>query len=222
MPIIGKIKIGELVNGFPRSLDYFRIDSEYAEAVHKKYGEKPTCLPIGFISDEGESSIMEQWVYRENGKIVAKGDGEEFMVWNPSLGKIGQYELKTKSQESDLLKSIAKKYPKSNGWQVELTMRFILPGINTIMGMWQLTTKGVASSIEQIVSVVEMTENMNGSIVGVPFDLTVTMHKSQKPGDKSKYPVLALVPHAREDNPFSALNGGTTGIEIGTQLKLNS
>ena len=94
-------------------------------------------------------------------------------------------------------------------------MRFILPGLTKIFGLWQLTTKGAASSIEQIIGVIDTVEQMRGSIVGVPFDLVVKMHKSQTPGSKSRYPVLSLIPHASEQNPMTELNGGSTGLIIG-------
>ena len=40
----------------------------------------------------------------------------------------------------------------------------------------------------------------NGKVAGVIFDLSVKMHKSQKPSDASRYPVVTLVPNESLEN----------------------
>ena len=68
------------------------------------------------------------------------------------------------------------------------------------MGLWQFSTKGVASSIPQVRDTFDAMLESNGHCSGVIFDLSVKMHTSQKPTTASKYPVVSLLPNESEDN----------------------
>ena len=76
-----------------------------------------------------------------------------------------------------------------------LTLRFFIVEMKGIMGVWELSTKAVASSIQNIVTNFDEMVRMAGDNINiVPFNLSVKFHISNKPGSESKYPVLSLVP----------------------------
>ena len=62
-----------------------------------------------------------------------------------------------------------------------------------------------------------------GFCKGIIFDLNVQFATTQKPGDKSRFPVVSLVPNESPDNvlkvrkawgPVKQLEGGDNGTEI--------
>ena len=91
------------------------------------------------------------------------------------------------------------RYP-SCDWKITLTLNFIIPKVRGVMGLWQFSTKGVASSIPQVRDTFDALLESNGHCSGVIFDLCVKMHTSQKPTTASKYPVVSLVPNESEEN----------------------
>ena len=91
------------------------------------------------------------------------------------------------------------KYP-SQDWKITLTLNFIIPKVRGIMGLWQFSTKGSASSIPQVRDTFDAVLEQNGHASGIIFDLSVKMHTSQKPNTASKYPVVTLMPNESEEN----------------------
>ena len=91
---------------------------------------------------------------------------------------------------------VTEHYPTKRGaenWDIELTMRFIIPAIQGVVGVWALTTKGAASSIHNLRDSFDAVQRLRGSVTTSVFDLSVHFHKSNKPGQSSRYPVLELV-----------------------------
>ena len=97
------------------------------------------------------------------------------------------------------MEMIAGKYPKCE-WKITLTLNFIIPKVRGIMGLWSFSTKGSASTIPQVRDTFDAMLEQNGHASGVIFDLSVKMHKSNKPNDSSRYPVVSLVPNESEEN----------------------
>lgn len=191
LPIIGKIKVGEKSeNGYPRSNEWFSASGKYASLFHDAYGEKPNVIQIVFPNDDADLVCKEEWEFRDSaGKLVASGDGETFKVWS---AKMDSYTTITTNEYPNLMEMIASKHPKCE-WKVTLTLNFILPLVRGVMGVWQFSTKGVASTIPQIRDYFDAFFEQQGKISGVIFDLSVTMAKSQKPGKSSRYPVVSLI-----------------------------
>lgn len=196
-PLIGKIKVGQLSEkGYPQSIDWFRADGKYASLFHEAYGEKPSTIQIVFPNDNPEQCCKEYYEYRDKaGKLVASGDGETFKVWNGTA-----YQDFTTEQFPDIMERIHAKYNSPTGWKITLTLNFIIPLVRGIMGCWQLTTKGSASSIPSIRDAYDTILENNGKVAGVIFDLSVKFAKSQKPGQSSKFPVVSLVPNESREN----------------------
>lgn len=197
-PIIGHIRCGKKSdNGFPMSTDYFLADGKYASLFHKAYGEKPDTIQIVFPSDDAELVCREEYELRDaQGKLVASGDGEIFKVWS---AKQKAYTKISVTEYPDLMEMVKGKYPTSE-WKVTLTLNFIIPKVRGVMGMWQFSTKGAASSIPQVRDTFDAMLESNGHCSGVIFDLCVKMHKSNKPSDCSRYPVVTLLPNESEEN----------------------
>ena len=203
LPRVGFIKIGmKTANGYPQSVDYFIPVGKYAGLFTQAYGEKPQTIQIVFPDDDPEKVCKEEYTYRDDeGRLIASGDGETFKVWD---GK--KYEILTITNYPNLMEAIAKRYPNKmvrsglDGWVISLTLTFIVPLVRGIAGVWQFTTKGIASTIPQIRDTFDAMIEQRGFCRGIIWDLNVQFAKSQKPGDKSKFPVVTIVPNESEEN----------------------
>lgn len=198
LPIIGNIKCG--IKGdakFPKSVDYFIPSGKYASLFTQEYGDKPSTIQLIFITDDPRQVCNERYEYRDKaGKLFAFGDGENFEVWN---GK--GYSKTNIVDRPDVMQAVERVCPDSTKkWEVILTLRFLIPKIKGVAGLWQFSTKGDKSSIPNIVNTFDTLIQMKGTVLGVIFDLTVQFAKSQKPGEASRFPVVSLVPNISESN----------------------
>lgn len=201
LPIVGKIKCGEMVKTdkgktYPTSHDYFLASGKYEGLFRAAYGENPSTIRIVFPSDDASLCCREEWEYRDDaGKLVASGDGETFRVWN---GR--EYETFSTEQYPQLMEGLSAKQPSKTGWQITLTLNFIIPEVRGVMGCWQFRTKGSASTIPAVRDAFDAMLESNGKVVGVIWDLSVRFAKSQKPGQSSRYPVVTLTANESAEN----------------------
>ena len=200
-PLIGKVKVGELAvsatgKTYPRSTEWFVPSGKYASLFKEAYGEQPSTIQIVFPSDDAELVCREEYILRDNaGKLVSSGDGVNFRTWSEKQKK---YIDVTTDEQPNLMEMLSKHYGQE--WKVTLTLNFILPLVRGVMGCWQFQTKGSASTIPQVRDTFDTMLEQNGKVAGVIFDLSVVMHKSNKPNDSSRYPVVSLVPNESRDN----------------------
>lgn len=202
-PRIGSLRIGyKNDRGFPTSVDYFIPTGRYAAMFSQAYGEKPSTIQIIFPDDEADLVCREEYEYRDDaGRRLAWGDGETFRVWTGD-----KYEEFSTVDYPNLMSGITKKHPNKavvsggDGWKVILSLNVICPLVRGIVGVWQFVTSGTASTIPQIREVFDKMQEERGSVKGVVFDLNVSFHSSQKPGSKSRFPVVSLVPNESEEN----------------------
>lgn len=172
----------------PVSLDHFICDSNYKKFFTDAYGDKPSTIQVAFISDDFRDSCNERFECRDKqGRLAGYGDGAEMYLYNPATKK---YEIEPDRQ----------KLANAGKWDVLLTLRFIIPKIRGVLGLFQLTTKGKESSIPKIRDSFDFVLSVAGSVINVPFDLSVQKVKSQKPGENSLFPVIQLVPNISRDN----------------------
>lgn len=196
LPEIGRLHIGiKSEKGYPQSIDWFRPTGKYAELFTKALGERPNTVAIIFPDDDPEKVCNERYTYRDDdGRLVARGDGLTFEIWN---GK--EYAPYSVTQYPDIMQQVAQKQPNKrvkagkDGWDVELTMRFIIPAVRGIVGVWGFTTKGAASTIPNVRKSFDSVQVMRGTVTNTAFDLSVKFAKSNKPGDNSRYPVVELI-----------------------------
>lgn len=187
-PIIGRIKIGEKTDkGYPKSLDYFRCTGHYAKMFSDVFGDKPNKISIIFYTDDLFQSCFQRYECRDQktGALMGKGDGESFFIHDGIMWKPEQDKAK--------IKALGK-------WEVILTIRFIIPEIKGVVGLFQLDTKAKESTIPQIISTFDEVKRMAGTIVNIPFDMVVVKVKSQLPGEKKIFPVINLIPNVSSDN----------------------
>ena len=196
-PVVGHVKCGmKSDKGYPMSTDYFIPDGNYAPLFTQAYGEKPSTIQIVFPSDDAELVCREEYVLRDGqGKLVATGDGETFKTWSEKAKK---YIIVTTTEQPDIMAMLEKHYKQE--WKITLTLVFILPLVRGVMGCWQFQTKGSASTIPQVRDAFDAMLETNGKAAGVIFDLSVKMHVSQKPNEKSRYPVVTLVANESKEN----------------------
>lgn len=208
--IIGKIKIGQKVlnqnnKEIPQSLDYFRATGSHAEQFHQMLGEKPNKLRIVFPSPYPEVCCYQRIEGRDSeGNLAAISDGINHQLWNSKansyLPATNEDLEKAKNEGIEVTKGYgnnAKKVmmPVKN-WVERLTLRFIVLEMKGILGVWELSTNGNASSIPNLIENFDkMAEKAGRNMHLVVFDLSVAFATSQKPGTMSRYPVLTLVPN---------------------------
>lgn len=203
LPRVGFVKIGmKNERGLPKSVDYFIPVGKYAGLFTQAYGEKPQTIQIIFPDDDPEKVCNERYEYRDDeGRLIAEGNGEIYKVWDGS-----KYEELTIEQYPNLMQSIAKRYPNravkngGDGWKITLTLNFIVPLVRGVAGVWQFTTNGSASTIPAIRETFDGMLTERGFCKGIIFDLNVQFATTQKPGDKSRFPVVSLVPNESDDN----------------------
>lgn len=197
LPRAGFIKTGYKDDkGFPRSVDYFIASGKYAKYFTDAYPGKPQTLHVVFLSDDPMDSCAERFEYRDkDGRLYAFGDGVNFEYWDKE-----KYNPTTIEQIPDIQERIANKVESKRGWEITLSLKFLLPKIRGIAGYWQFNTRGAQSTIPHIIGAFDSILENRGFIRGVIFDLNVEFAKSQKPGSKSRYPVVTLVPNVSEEN----------------------
>lgn len=204
LTVIGKVKTGiKNDKGLPQSVDHFIFDSDYSDKLKQIYGENPTRLEIIFPGDDFEDVCNEKYELRTSkkfdgvgGRLFASGDGEEFKIYSKELDQYQIIQVPPDSKD-DFMDNLAKTVHAE--WTTTLTLRFILLKLSGVFGVFQYTTKGEASTIPQIISVLDAVYERAGRISGIPFDLIVEMVKSQRPGSPSRFPVVKLVPNLSAD-----------------------
>lgn len=207
LPRIGKIKIGMKAvsrNGkeYPTSVDYFIPTGKYAGLFTQAYGDKPSTIQIIFPDDEPSKVCNEYYEYRnDKGELIAKGDGEVFQVWN---GR--EYAEFSIAEHPQLMEGVHAKNQSKAGWRVRLTMNFLVPMVRGVAGVWTFETNGSASSIPNVRDTFDAMLENRGSCKGVIFDLSVQFAQSQKPDNKSRYPVVSLIPNESADNLRKVMN----------------
>ena len=189
---IGKKQMSQSGKEYPVSVDYFIPAGKYAPLFTQALGEKPSTIQVVFPSDDAVKVCNERYEYRDDkGALVARGDGRIFEVWN---GKV--YAPYSITDYPDMMQRISDKYPTRRGadnWNVVLTLRFIVPAVRGVVGVWQFSTKGRASSINNIRESFDGVQMMRGTVTNTVFDLSVQFAKSNKPNTSSKYPVVSLI-----------------------------
>lgn len=193
LPEIGRLHIGmKNERGLPTSIDWFRATGKYAGLFQQAYGDKPQTITVIFPDDDPANVCNERYEYRDDkGALVARGDGRTFEIWDGK--KYAQYSV---DQYPNIMDQIASRNPTKRGadnWDVSLTLRFIIPAVRGVVGVWQFSTKGAASSIKNIRNSFDGVQILRGTVCQTPFDLSVQFAKSNKPGVNSRYPVVSLV-----------------------------
>ena len=216
LPEVGRLHIGaKSEKGYPMSLDWFRPTGRYAGLFTKALGEKPQTIQIIFPDDDPAEVCNERYEFRDNtGALVAHGDGRLFLVWD---GK--RYQPYSVEDYPDIREQITRNYPKKprrdddDGWDIVLTMKFIVPAVRGVVGVWKFSTKGEASSIKNIRDSFDGVQMLRGTVTSTVFDLSVQFVKSNKPGSNSRYPVVTMVANDNRVSDIKAMLKPSNGTE---------
>lgn len=221
LPLIGRIKIGDKAKNsagkeYPISIDYFRATEKYANKFNEVFGDRPNKIGIVFITDDLTEACSQYYASWDKGKLWGEGDGEVFRIWDPTIvdkdGKaVGGY-VKDVPKTDPRVKAI-------KGWAEHLRLRFVIPAIKDVLGYWEFMTKGSASSIPNIIETFDFIQKKAGTIMGFPFDLTVSKASGYSPGAAKSYSVVQLIPNRGEENISAIkayLDGGGDISKIAT------
>lgn len=193
-PIVGKIKIGmkHPEKGYPMALDYFVASGQYAKLFDEAFGEKPNCIKIIFHSSDIDHVCNERYEIRDSaGKLISDGDGAEFRIWSKAENK---YIHESPATPAEWMKRVATKLTTDKyaaEWQQVLTLRFMIPAVKGIAGLWELTTKGKETSLKNVRDSFDSVLSIAGMVTNIPFDMCVQKHRSNTPNGRS-YSVLSL------------------------------
>lgn len=204
---LGFIRTGEMTetNGkkHPKSLDYFKATGDYADRFHFTFGEQPKQLSIMFLSEIEDISCNEAIEYRtKEGRLFAQGDGKNFKVWSKEKNDYVPYNTK---ERPNLIKEIEKATPEGKKSHI-LRLNFMIIGLN-VLGYWTFETGAEKTSIPQILSVYDMVKVKARRVMGIIFELNIKKVKSNKPGVKSQYPVVSLVPVFNDEQRIAIESG---------------
>lgn len=202
-PIVGKIKIGmkHPEKGYPMALDYFVASGQYAKLFDEAFGEKPQCIKIIFHSSEIEHVCNERYEIRDSaGKLISDGDGQTFRVWSKDAEK---YISETPENPDEWMQKVANKL--KTEWKQALTLRFMIPAVKGIAGLWELTTKGKETSLKNVRDSFDSVLSIAGMVTNIPFDLCVEKHKSNTPNGRS-YSVLSLTANLSQSSLLEVHN----------------
>lgn len=202
LPLIGRIKIGDKAKNsagkeYPISIDYFRATGKYENKFKEILGDRPNKIGIVFITDDNSEACSQYYASWDKGKLWGEGDGETFRIWDPTIqdkdGKaVGGY-VDDVPKTDPRVKAI-------KGWAEHLNLRFVIPSIKDVLGYWEFTTKGSASTIPNIIGTFDFIKEKAGTVMGFPFDLTVSKATGYSPGAAKSYSVVQLIPNKGEEN----------------------
>lgn len=78
-------------------------------------------------------------------------------------------------------------------WSERLIIRFVLVNF-PVLGRWELSTKGTATSIGNIIASYDAVKNQRGTVLGTQWELKVDKCKSDRTEIAAQYPVLSIAP----------------------------
>ena len=180
LPRIGTIKVGEKDDkDLPTSLDYFIITGDYADAVRKKYGDKPSELEVFFPSNDIEVNLDEMYRCYGASGLKCIGNGETFTQFTD------------KYKEPDKCPCWRNDPPEGTKKECFESMRlsFVIKGIG-VTGLWQFASKS-ENSMNNLRASMNLVLNATGTLVGIPFLLKVKMEESNISGVNHKFPVIS-------------------------------
>lgn len=170
--IVANIKIGKKgKNGIPQKLPYFNVEEDkvtnkdIVDVFKQKYPDKPSKLQIRFISENPFSFNFKKYV---NGKAICIGNGEKAIT----IGK----DAKNNNTQVEIECSEECENRLSGKCKLKGSLKFVLDGIEA-GGVWNLSTSG-GMSLSNIASEIVRHKKAGLSIVGVPFELTLTEQQS--------------------------------------------
>lgn len=170
--VIGNIKTGmKGENGVPKKLSYFHVEEdkgttyEMVDIFKQLYPGKPTALKIRFTSENPFNFKFKRYV---NGKAACIGNGTKAIT----VGK----DAKNNNTQIEIECNEECQHRQSGKCKLKGSLKFVLEGIEA-GGVWNLSTSG-GISLSNIASEIVKYKRAGMSIVGVPFELTLTEQQS--------------------------------------------
>lgn len=170
--VVGNIKTGmKGENGVPKKLSYFHVEQdkgtsfEMVDIFKQLYPDKPTKLKIRFTSENPFNFKFKRYV---NGKVACIGNGTKAIT----VGK----DARNNNTQIEIECNENCQHRQSGKCKLKGSLKFELEGINA-GGVWNLSTSG-GISLSNIASEIVKYKKAGMSIVGVPFELTLTEQQS--------------------------------------------
>ncbi|MBP3254937.1 MAG: hypothetical protein J6M60_00385 [Clostridia bacterium] len=170
--VIGNIKIGTKgKNGLPQKLSHFNVEedkgtnSDMVDIFKKVYPGEPTKLKIRFTTENPFNFKFKRYV---NGKAVCIGNGTKAIT----VGK----DAKNNNTQIEVECGESCPHLQSGKCKLKGSLKFVLDGIEA-GGVWNLSTSG-GISLSNIASEIVKYKKQGISIVGVPFELSLTEQQS--------------------------------------------
>lgn len=170
--VIGNIKTGKKnEKGIPEKLPYFHVEEDKStsydmvEIFKQLYPGKPTNLKIMFTTENPFNFKFKRYV---NGKAACIGNGTKAIT----VGK----DAKDNNTQIEIECNEECQHRQSGKCKLKGSLKFVLAGIEA-GGVWNLSTSG-GISLSNIASEIVKYKRAEMSIVGVPFELTLTEQQS--------------------------------------------
>lgn len=211
---LGRVSIGQKVKNdrgatFPTSLDHFVITPKaaiLAPALEQYIAETKralkidslTSLLICFQSNDTSAVCAQRLELWDGAKLAYWTDNETVYRARPATkdveGGFDQMPVSELGMPLEVFKArICEKLGARAVWKEALYLRFSLYNFNAL-GYWELTTHAAKSSIPALIEAFDTCRDRLGSVVGLPFLLSVEKVKTIRAGDSTQYSVLSLLP----------------------------
>ena len=204
LPRLGKIHLGEKVDGTngprPVATEYFVMPEE----IKAVYGQTPTSLDIMFPVDDPEVFASQYYrAYSSSRGLMCRGDGETAIRLIDSATKRGaegtgeiRGELPNAQavnvewlEDQPCLGQACQYYKKKQCREV-MMLQFLLPTVPGL-GIWQLDTSSYYS-IMNVNATLEIVRSVFGRIAGIPLILSLVPMDVAPDGRKKTIRVLSL------------------------------
>lgn len=227
LPERGKIKIGEkgqtTTSGKgtsfqpPRKLDHFRVvtllrgqDGNFLrdEAIHQKYGDKPTVLPVRLVYDALELNFQSRYCRFDGKRLACAGDGRQALFQEP--GKPPVMTPCPCGKENP-------EYKANDRCKISGVLSCLIDGVAGIGGVYKLRTtswnsvRGIHSSLALISAIT------GGYLAGIPLHLCLSPKTGTTPDGQQ---VLVHIVHLEFPGDMEALRDTAYKIALGREKQL--
>lgn len=193
VPIVGTLKIGDVIGGKVSKLEYMRLctasatgDNRYED--HPDFKEfndgKNKSINIELVSDEPRVNLDIVYNMGGNGFIVCRGDGTNASRRIGPDGKISTDAAFQKLPEGTCGEGCP--FAQSGKCKLASTLYFRIPGRTAIGSVWQFRTKAINSAQDLLGAMHALKAITGGVLARIPLKIFMTEQKRRPVTDKGR------------------------------------
>lgn len=197
LPERGKLKIGRLgeertAQGgnkyrLPVKLEHFVIttmerdskgDLIRDEAMHERFGDKPTVLPVRLLYDDPTLNMPTRYACYKGRTLWCAGNGESAQRLNETNGAHFEVECTCPLADPTIARKATEMRCKMNG-----ALSVLIDGATGIGGVWKFRTTSYNSILGLLSSMSFIRQMTGGPLANIPLNLTIQGRQAANPVD---------------------------------------